>query len=266
LPNALALDSTGRNLNRVVAPTLAGFLIAFSPATAFWAVAGFFVLSTVTLLQLPKPGAKSFKSHGALSDMLVGFRYIAQRPNLIALIGLALVFVLLGMPYNQLLPVFQQRVFHVGPERLGFMYTAVGLGAIVGSLAAAYLSESTHKRTIQLIVGCVFGLMLAGFALAPNYMAGLPFLLVAGGMIESYFTLNRILVILNTDRAVFGRVIAIYSMTWSLVPVSLLAMGFIVDRIGAPTTVAVAGVALSVVVVALSLLVPGVRQVGELGH
>src|SRR5579884_4519890 len=134
LPNALALDSTGRNLNRVVAPTLAGFLIAFSPASAFWAVAVFFVLSTVMLIQLPRPEPKPFKSRGTLSDMLVGFRYIAQRPNLMALIGLALVFVLLGMPYNQLLPVFQQVVFRVGPERLGFMYTAVGLGAIVGSL------------------------------------------------------------------------------------------------------------------------------------
>ncbi|HET7037962.1 MAG TPA: MFS transporter [Thermomicrobiaceae bacterium] len=266
LPNALALDSTGRNLNRVVAPTLAGFLIALSPAMAFWAVTGFFLLSAAMLLKLPKPTPKPFRSSGTFSDMLFGFRYIAARPNLVALMGLAFVFVLLGMPYSQLLPVFQQNVFHVGPEKLGFMYTAVGLGAVVGSLTAAYLAESTKKRTIQIVVGCIFGLMLAGFALSPSYVVGLPFLLIAGGMIETYFTLNRILVILNTDRAVFGRVMAIYSMSWSLTPVSLLVMGAIVDQVGAPLTVATAGIALAIVVVVLALSIPGVRRVGEMGH
>ncbi|HEU5423327.1 MAG TPA: MFS transporter, partial [Nitrolancea sp.] len=84
LPNALALDSTGRNLNRVVAPTLAGFLIALSPAMAFWAVTGFFLLSAAMLLRLPKPTPKPFRSSGTFSDMLFGFRYIAARPNLVA--------------------------------------------------------------------------------------------------------------------------------------------------------------------------------------
>ncbi|HLI52415.1 MAG TPA: MFS transporter, partial [Thermomicrobiaceae bacterium] len=114
LPNALALDSTGRNLNRVVAPTLAGFLIAISPMISFYAVAIFFVCSALTLLILPKPLRKPFRSHGAFKDMASGFKYIAERPTLVMLIGMALLFTLLGMPYSQLLPVFQKSVFHVG--------------------------------------------------------------------------------------------------------------------------------------------------------
>ena len=42
--NALALDSTGRNLNRVVAPSLGGLLIAVSPTLAFYAIAIFYAL------------------------------------------------------------------------------------------------------------------------------------------------------------------------------------------------------------------------------
>lgn len=266
LPNALALDSTGRNLNRVVAPTFAGFLIALSPAFAFWAVTIFFILSACTLFILPKPERKNFHSRGTISDMMVGFKYIFERPALMILMGMALIFVLIGMPYSQLLPVFQQSVFHVGPTELGFMYTAVGLGAIVGSLCSAYLADSAHKRTIQLIVGGIFGVALALFAIMPHYAMGLPFLLIAGGMIEGYMTLNRILVILNTDRAVYGRVISVYSMSWSLMPLALLPIGAIVDVIGAPITVACAGAILTVIIASLAAFVPSIRHVGEMGH
>lgn len=263
LPNALALDSSGRNLNRVFAPTLAGILIAFSPALAFWTMAGFFLLSTGTLLFLPNQMTSSFRSRGALADMLLGFHYIRSRRNLVVLIGMALIFALLGMPYLQLLPVFQQSVFHVGPTKLGFMYTSAGLGAIIGSLSSAYLANSRWKHRIQLIVGTIFGTMLALFAISPGYGIGIPFLFVAGGMLEAYFTLNRILIILNTEKAVYGRVVAIYSMVWALIPVSVFVMGVSIDRMGAPLTVASAGILLTLLVVALAVFVPSVRDVNE---
>lgn len=266
LPNALALDSTGRNLNRVVAPTLAGFLIAISPMISFYAVAIFFVCSAATLLILPKPEKKVFRSKGAFNDMASGFKYIAERPTLIMLIAMALMFTLLGMPYSQLLPVFQKSVFHVGATDLGFMYTAVGIGAVIGSLTSAYVADSPRKRLYQIIVGTIFGIALALFAISPNFVASLPFLLVAGGMIEAYFTLNRVLLVLNTDRDMFGRVISIYSMSWALVPVALLAMGPIVDAFGAPLTVACAGSLLAVSILALVVFVPDVRRVGASGH
>lgn len=263
LPNALALDSTGRNLNRVLAPTVAGFLIALSPMIAFYAIAVFFTLSVLTLVRLPRPVPRAFRSRGTFADVLVGFRYVRERPTLLMLILMALLFVLLGMPYSQLLPVFQQSVFDVGPTVLGFMYTAVGCGAIVGSLFAAYLADSPHKRAVQIGAGVLFGVGLAAFAVSPRVAEALPFLLVAGMLIEIYFTINRILVVLHTDKQFYGRVISVYSMSWALMPLALLPLGALVDQIGARITVAAAGLALSCVVVGLAALVPGIRHVDE---
>src|SRR6185312_5458602 len=143
--NALALDSAGRNLNRVVAPPLGGLLLAVSPTIAFYAIAIFYLLAGLMLLRLPSAKAIQAKSRGMVSDMVVGFRYLRARSTLTLLIGMAFVLVLLGRPFQQLLPVFQVNVFHVGPTALGIMYTAVGVGAVFGSLAAIWAAESPNK-------------------------------------------------------------------------------------------------------------------------
>lgn len=263
LSNALALDATGRNLNRVLAPTLAGLLIAWSPTVAFYSIAVFFTLTTVMLLRLPRPGRPDATNTGALADIVGGFRYMRQHSTLVALTGMAFVLVMLGMPFQQLLPVFQVRVFDVGPQALGMMYTAVGVGAIVGSLAAAYLSESERKPQIQVGAGIIFGVALALFALSPSFVVALAFLVLVGCASQGYFTINRILVMLATDREYYGRVMSVYMMNWSLMPLALLPMGAIVDQVGAPDTIAAAGLLLTVFVVAIALVRPGIRHMAQ---
>jgi MFS family permease len=258
--NALALDSTGRNLNRVIAPSLGGILIAFSPTIAFYAIALFYLLSALMLLRLPSPRAAASRARSMAGDMLVGFRYLKARRALIVLIGMAFVMVLLGGPYQQLLPVVQVDVLHVGPTALGLMYTAVGLGAVFGSLAAVYASESPNKRKIQLGAGIAVGIGLAGFAFSTSFMLAMFFLIIVGFMTDGYFTINRILVMLETDREFYGRVVSIYMMTWSLMPLALVPMGVLVDSVGAPVTIGVAGIILSTFIAGITLFNPHVRR------
>jgi MFS family permease len=258
--NALALDSTGRNLNRVVAPSLGGLLIAVNPTIAFYTIAMFYLLAGLMLLRLPSATAIQATTHGMMSDMVVGFRYLRERSTLMLLIGMAFVLVLLGRPFQQLLPIFQVQVFHVGPTALGIMYTAVGVGAVFGSLAAIWAAESPNKRIIQLAAGVAVGVFLALFAFAPSYLLALLFLAVVGFMTDGYFTINRILVMVETDREFYGRVMAIYMMTWSLMPVALVPMGVMIDHIGAPITIGVAGLILAAFVTIASILSPEIRR------
>ncbi len=258
--NALALDSTGRNLNRVLAPSLGGLLIAVSPTLAFYAIAIFYFLAGLTLLRLPSPKAVQAKTRGVLTDVAIGFRYLREHGALMLLIGMAFVLVLLGRPFQQLLPVFQIDVFHVGPTELGLMFTAVGVGAVFGSLAAVWAAESPNKRLIQLCAGIAIGVSLALFAFSRNYLVALLFLVLVGFMTDGYFTINRILVMLETDKAFYGRVMSIYMMTWSLMPLSLVPMGIMVDRVGAPLTVGVSALILAAFVAAVTVFSPDLRR------
>ena len=69
VPNALAMDSAGRNLNRVIAPSIAGVLIAWNPTVAFYTVAVLYFLSAMTLLGLPATRATVDASRNALQPL-----------------------------------------------------------------------------------------------------------------------------------------------------------------------------------------------------
>ncbi len=258
--NALALDSTGRNLNRVVAPSLGGLLIAVSPTLAFYAIAIFYALAGLTLLRLPSVKSIGNRTKSMLGDVRVGFSYLRSNSTLMLLIGMAFVLILLGRPFQQLLTVFQLDVLHVGPTALGLMYTAVGVGAVFGSLAAVWAAESPNKRLIQLCAGVAVGVSLALFAFSTTLIIALLFLVAVGFMTDGYFTINRILVMQETDKAFYGRVMSIYMMTWSLMPLSLVPMGIAVDHVGAPLTVGVSGLLLATFVAGVTLFYPSLRR------
>ncbi len=256
IPNALALDSTGRNINRVAAPALAGILIAVDPTLAFYAIFVAYALATLTLIGLPSGFRGEALKGSPLSEIAVGFRYIAERRRLLALMLLSFAVVILGMPFQQLLPVFQKDVLDVGPRALGLMFTAVGVGAIVGSLLAAFMADRPDKGRLQLGAGVLFGLSLTVFALSTSFLLSLGLLIIVGFASQGYLTINRILVMQNTERHLFGRVMSVYMMTWSLVPAVVLPIGIIVDQIGVSITVAVSGALLVAVLLGAALKFP----------
>ncbi len=254
IPNALALESTGRNINRILSPALAGILLAVNPALAFYAIAAGYGLAVLTLYRLPSGLRGADVWQGAGRDMMAGFRYIWERPSLFALLALAYVPILLGMPFQSLLPVFQKDVLKISESSLGFMYTAIGVGAIIGSVVIAAIAESPHKNRIQMASGVAFGIFLFLFALSTNYVLSLALLLLVGFFSTGYLTINRMLVGMQTERGMYGRVMAMYGITWSLMPISLLPFGALVDVFGVSATVAGAGLLVSAFIAAIAVI------------
>ena len=257
IPNALALESTGRNINRIISPALAGVLLAIAPGLAFIAIAIIYGAAVATLYALPHGLRGMGARKGAFGDVADGFRYIFARSTLFALIALAFIPILLGMPFQSLLPVFQKEVLKISESQLGLMYTAVGVGAIIGSIVVAYLANSRHIGRLQIASGIVFGLSLALFALSSTYALSMALLVVVGFFSTGYLTFNRMIVAMHTERQVFGRVMAIYGMTWSLMPIALLPFGALVDAFGVQTVVATAGLGVAFIVASAALIFSG---------
>lgn len=256
MANALALDSTGRNLNLILGPSIAGVLLAYDPKLAFYASASSYLVALILLYNLPSGSRGTAGKGGTFSEMAYGFKYILGNRVLLGLMLLSAIPILLGMPFQQLLPVFQADVLNVGESRLGLMYASVGLGALIGSLGAAYFSDSPNMPKIQLVCGIIFGIVLAGFALSPIYWLSLFFLLMVGLFSQTYLTINRSLMMLNTEPGLYGRVTSVQIMAWYLMPVSLLPMGFVADQVGVSSTVAVAGGLVTLMIVLAALRYP----------
>ena len=256
LSNAIAVHAAAMNVNRVLGPVIAGVLIVWNPAIAFYAVAALYGGAALALLRLPRGRAAAGVRKGTLAEIVLGCRYIWGERALRILLAMAFIPVLLGMPFQQLLPVFQAAVFHVGPDSLGLMYTAVGIGSLAGSLGTARFADHRRRGLLQMVGGVGFGVTLLLFALSTRYEVALALLVVVGLASQAYMTINSVLIMLHTDKQFYGRVMSVYMMTWSLMPIATLPLGALVDIVGAPATVAGAGALLAALMALVAALYP----------
>ena len=242
ISNGVALHASGRNMNQTIAPSLVGVLLGIDPLVAFLAIVVLHALSMLVSFGFPLAQPTNREDIGLLGDLRYGFIYVWSDKFLRLLFATLLLFLVFGMPYMHLLPVFQE-ILEVGPELLGFMYGAMGLGGFFGTLTVASFPRFSN-RTPQLIFGALFSLSLMGFALSPLYFLSLLLLFFSGYFHTAYTTINQTLILTRSDPSVHGRVISMNMMLRSSITIVVLPMGFLVDQFGGPSTLATSGTVL----------------------
>jgi MFS family permease len=277
LTSALALNNAGMNASRVIGPSLAGVLIA----VPWFGVKGVFFLRILafawvmyTLLRIPIVGEPEARAAGPVGlgdrmrelgvQLTSGMRYIWNHHTLQSLFIFAVVTMLLGQSYQQLLPAYALGVFNVGSEGQGVMQTVVGVGALVGSLTMAYISRNPNRAKLQAYTGTALGLALALFgvgAALQQFLLALGALFLVGLTLDFNATINQTLIMLNTDRALYGRVMSVYMMTFALSGFSASASGVLMDNFGGAVTMLAQGIALAVFVVLMATLNSGYRSI-----
>jgi MFS family permease len=260
LMNAIALNNAAMQATRIIGPGLAGGLIGvafFGMTGTFYLIACFYIVVFFCMLQVPSTGVSDADSRLSLATrMLAGVRYIAGHNVLTALLILALLPVLLGAPFQIMLPVFADDVYGVGPAGLGVMATMAGIGATAGSLLVGSLTDFKRQGTAQFVTGVVFGIGLFLFGLAGNFALALPVLALLGMSFTSYMVINNTLVLTCAERRYHGRVMAVYMLTWSIMPVVAMPVAALADVVGVQEVVVGLGVTLVVLMVGMRLLYP----------
>ncbi|MBV9581569.1 MAG: MFS transporter [Chloroflexi bacterium] len=269
LANAIALNNAGQNASRIIGPSLAGLLIAIP----WFTVNGIYFLRVITftwvlytLLKIPIPGKPIQQERPTpLSRQLFsGLGYIWSHETLMPLFTFALVMMLLGQSYQQVMPAYALGIFDVGSEGLGLMLTVVGIGALTGSLTMAYISRRPDKARIQAYTGTALGLALAFFGLCSAFdLFGLSLvaLFVVGLCLDFDSTINNTLIMINAEPAYYGRVMSVYMMTFALGPLGGFMAGWSIDHIGGAATMLGAGITLSVFVVCMATLNPRYKKI-----
>ena len=150
LMNAIALNSFANTSMRVVGPSVAGALIALSgPAVNFGIQSAAYVLIFVLILPLKAPYTSDrvgLKDKSLMQDFKAGLAYVRGQPTLMGLVLMSLLPVLFTTPINLgLLPVFARDALHVDSAALGLLYSAQGVGAVLGTMALASFSNFRSK-------------------------------------------------------------------------------------------------------------------------
>lgn len=261
--NAVALNSVGMNLTRIASPAIAGVLLGIiGIAGVYYLVVASYLFVVWTLLMIrvkANPAAK--KSLGMRADLKEGLNAVRTSPVVFSLLFIAFVPVMVGMPYQMLMPVFAADVFQAGPTGLGMLMSATGVGALAGSLAIASMGDFKRKGLLLFGTGIVFGVALVLFAMSGSFIIAMIALLLVGAGSTGYMAVNNTLILTNTPQHLTGRVMSIYMMTFGLMPIGTLPAGALAATFGAPLTVAAGGAILASFLLIAAVFQPHIRKI-----
>jgi MFS family permease len=208
LTNAVTLNGIIQNSGKVAGPAIAGMLIAgIGISAAFFINAASYLPVVVALLLVrPHPPVHdgAFPTKGRLIDTL---RYVSARPPLASALVLMTVSGIIAFNWNVLVPTLTRDSFGGDARAVGFAFTSMGVGAVLGGLALAGVLRGTSLWLI--LNGCVMGLALALTGAAPNLAIAYVLLFIVGACSVTFRVTATTLLQLYSDPRVRGRVISL---------------------------------------------------------
>jgi predicted MFS family arabinose efflux permease len=264
LSNAVALNSMGFNTTKIIGPALGGWLIElFGEADNFFVQGAAYigVLFSIGRMHVP-PTVREPTQNSVWKNLKEGLSYVRVTPAVLALIISGLVPSVIFMPYQTLMPVFQKDVLHAGPEALGLMLAAPGVGAIVATLALATLSSRVRRKGYILLGAmAAMGCCLILLAQATSLPIALLAIVGAGGFQILYAATNMTMLQLLVPDAYLGRVMSIYMINSGFSPAGALFGGIMTQFFGAPLTIALLGGMVVAMAVVMFFRNPEMRRI-----
>lgn len=242
LGNAIALNSILVNGSRLIGPSVAGLIIALWGEGACFLANGLSYLAVIVSLQAMKLNVRDLSRFGPARSFAFeirdGLSYVRGFPPLRDLLLLLCVFSLVGLPYIQLLPVFARDILQGGPDALGYLMGATGVGALGGAWMLARRQSVIGLGTVIGRSALLFSLVLMFFSWSTNFwfsLALMPF--IGFGQMVQFAAGNTLLQTL-TDEDKRGRVMSFYTMTFmGFFPLGSLGLGALAEHLGAGTAV-----------------------------
>lgn len=273
--NAMAFSTGAWNLSRILGPAAAGFLIAvfaggdttshFGVGLVYLVLSVLYIVSSVTVLFMRHTG-KPTRRRAATSparDIVDGIDYARRSPIVGGLILLSIVPFLFGMPINTLMPAFNTDVMQGGPDDLGLLMTAMGVGAILGSLLLAKMGALRHKGIWLFLTCFLWGGTVAACGLPDTAFWAMTAVGAVGFMSAVNMSMNRTIVTLQVSPVMRGRVMSIDMMSHGLMPLGILPISYIAQAVSVQVAFAVSGVLLSLITIGLWFWLREVRAIDQ---
>ena len=267
--SAVALDSSLWQGNRIIAPAIAGLIIATAGTSAAFLVAGIgFLAKVIVVSTLKTPPIPRTHDTSAVRDLLDGFRFLRQNSIIAFLIGMTFFNSFFGLAYVMLLPIFTVDVLGVDADRQGLLMAVGGIGALKTTLWLSSRTSNSGKGMLLIGGAITYGLSLAAFALTSefigNYWLALALIYVMGVTNSAYMiSVMSSLQLLIPDH-MRGRVMGLFGMTWSFMPLGGTQAGAVANFIGAPFAIAIGGFLVTAFAIGPALVNRQVRNLGAL--
>ena len=257
LVNATALNQAAMNLTRVLGPAMAGGLIPFlgvSGVYFFMAALSFFAAVTVLGVRVVPRPPRDWSQWRVGQQMTEGIRYVLARPIMVSLLLTAIAAVVLGMPFQFLMPAFVVESLEMEAVALGMLMTISGVGAFGGSLVVAGMGGLRRKGTMLLVNMVGWGVSLLVLSVATGLEVAAVGIFLVGFTSSIFMTLNTSIVQLLADADMYGRVMSLNMLTFGLMPLAVTPLGALAEVVGTDRALSLCAVLLiGVALLSLSL-------------
>ncbi len=232
--NALAVGTWSVML--AIGAAIGGVFTSFFGIEASFVTDGATFLASAALLSSLPPLVPKKGDGDSSGSFVEGLRYLRRKPYLAGVVSLKALMSLSGAGIA-LLPLFATRVFHGGAWETGELYTARGLGALIGSLSLRRIARD-DPRVIRRMIVPLFAVSAAGYLWlwrADTLVGSLGAYLAAAVGTGAVWALSSMLAQLASDDAFRGRVFSIeFGVMTLAMSASAAAGGALVDRAGWP--------------------------------
>ena len=229
LRSAVPLISMAFGSSRVIAPSIAGFLIAAAGAPITFLVSAAAVSTMIAALFLVRPARADVSSHGSLLNNLTdSLNYIRSNEVFAKVIVVSLLNATLAMGYLHMLPVFA-KVLEVDSRGLGILTSAAGVGALTGLLSYAWLQSRMSPRNLMVGSLTLYNFALIGLAFSDWYWFSFSMIFFAGLCHGYFLTCSQVILQTLVEDHYRGRVMSVFALVWSLMFLS----GFLLNIAGA---------------------------------
>jgi MFS family permease len=221
ITNAVALNSAVFNGARIVGPAIGGVLIALLGTSLCFILNGLsYGAVVVGLLAMReselRPAARLAMPRRPAEireNLAEGLSYVWRTPVVLLAIGVIGFVSTFGMNFNVILPVMAASVLDVGPNGFGYLYAAMGAGALVAAVSVALLT----RPRLRVLIGGGMLLGAAEFVLASTtlFPVAMAAVFVCGaGAIATSISANTLIQV-TVPGPLRGRVLSVYTTVFS---------------------------------------------------
>ena len=240
LLNAVSLYTVGFNVARIMGPSLGGVLVLWiGIGGCYAAFAASLVVSGIGMMLIRSNEQRAVNSEqNFLREFKEGFQYVWASPVILSSILAAYTFAVFIVTYQGFLPVFAKEVLDVGPEGLGLLMAAPGIGGIASLTFLASAGERWNRAKLLWITTTVTPIFLILFCASPHFWLSVILLAVVGAGQVSFRTISRVIIQIEAPRDLIGRAMSVFNMDQGMRSLGSIVMGAFATIFGASLGIA----------------------------
>jgi len=259
--NAATWNSTIWHVASIAGPAIAGFICAISFSAAYKVNITFIAIAVISFLFIKsKPLPIKEKKETLYESLSAGIKFVFSNQLILGALSLDLFAVLFGGAVA-MLPVYADRILHVGAVELGFLRAAPALGAVIMALIIAYKPPTKNAGKNLLYSVAAFGVATILFSVSTNYYLSLFFLFLTGAFDNVSVVIRHTILQLSTPNEMRGRVSAVNSIfIGSSNEIGAFESGVAARFMGLVPSVAFGGIMTVIIVLMTAKFAPKLRN------